>query len=247
MTPYWSGNGVELYLGDALDVLPELPLSGFLLTDPPYGVRQKTDSTTRSSGVYGPESLNVRAGRNRVGERAYNPSPRKRLDHDPIVGDDRPFDPAPWLGFRKIVLFGANNFAASLPASNGWIVWDKVDGLRSVRSDPGGGFFADQGDAELAWTNVTGAVRIVRHRWMGMLKGSERSEARIHPTQKPVELMARIIRRYAAPEDVILDPFAGSGSTLVAAVREGRRAIGVEIVEAYAEAAAKRIDREPVS
>lgn len=95
MTPYYVGNGVTLYLADALEVLPDLPRSGFLLTDPPYGVDQKTDSTTRSSGVYGPESMNVRLGRNRVGERAYNPSPRKKLDHAKIVGDDRPFDPAP--------------------------------------------------------------------------------------------------------------------------------------------------------
>lgn len=93
---------------------------------------------------------------------------------------------------------------------------------------------------------MTGAVRLVRHRWMGMLKGSERSEARVHPTQKPVELMARILRRFGDPGDVVLDPYAGSGSTLVAAVREGHQAIGVEIVEAYAEAAAKRLERETI-
>lgn len=248
VTPYYVGNGVTLYLGDALELLPELPRSGFLLTDPPYGIRANVNSLAagRTVGRYKAGSVNVRTGKNKVGDLAYNPSPRKNLVYQPIVGDDRPFDPAPWLVFRKIVLFGANNYAARLPASNGWIVWDKIDGLRSVRTTRDGDGFADSGDAELAWTNVTGAVRLVRHRWMGMLKGSERLEARIHPTQKPVELMARILRRFADPADLVLDPFAGSGSTLVAAVREGHQAIGCEIVEAYAEAAAKRLERESV-
>lgn len=247
MKPYYEGNGVTLYHADALEVLDDLPRDGFLLTDPPYGVRANTDSTSRAVGRYKPTSRNVILGRNRVGELAYKPRATKRLAYDPIVGDDRPFDPTPFLHFPRIVLFGANNYAAQLPASNGWIVWDKIDGLRSVRSAANDGDgFADSGDAELAWSNVTGAVRIIRHRWMGMLKGSERAEPRIHPTQKPIELMARILRRYAVAGDVVVDPFAGSGSTLVAAIREGHRAIGVELVEAYCEGAAKRLERETI-
>lgn len=244
MTPYYAGKGVELYLADALELVDSWPTSAFLLTDPPYGINVRTDNSRRMTGsVYQPSSRNVRLGRNKAGDLAYRPSPRKRHDYDPVVGDDRPFDPTPFLRFRKIVLFGATNFAASLPASNGWVVWDKIDGLRSVRSAAqDGDGFADSGDAELAWTNVIGTVRIIRHRWLGMLKGSEQAEARIHPTQKPVELMGRIIRRFSTPTDLIIDPFAGSGSTLVAAIREGRRAIGVEIVEAYCEGAARRLE-----
>lgn len=232
MTPYYAANGIELYLGDALELVDSWPRSAFLLTDPPYGVGYQP---TRSVRTY-------RAPCYSRGRRTKSAKLYAAREYPAIVGDDQPFDPTPFLGFRRVVLFGANNFAAALPPSNGWIVWDKVDGLRSVRSERGGEGFNNQGDAELAWSNVTGAVRLVRHRWMGLLRGSERQEPAVHPTQKPVELMARIIRRFAKPDDLIIDPFAGSGSTLIAAYREGHRAIGVEIVEAYCEAAAARLE-----
>lgn len=65
-----------------------------------------------------------------------------------------------------------------------------------------------------------------------------------HPTQKPLELLTPLIE-YSCPIDgVVLDPFAGSGSTLVAAAQLGRKAIGIEIEERYCEAAAKRLDQE---
>jgi site-specific DNA-methyltransferase (adenine-specific)/modification methylase len=234
MTPYYAGNGVELYLADALELVDSWPREAFLLTDPPYGVGERTDRGSMGRGAAAPEYRRGFGSRSRAIYEAK--------DFPPIVGDDRPFDPTPFLRFRKVVLFGANNYSARLPASNGWIVWDKLDGLRSVRSKVDGDGFNNNGDAELAWTNVIGAVRILRHRWMGLLKGSEGQERRIHPTQKPVELMARIIRRWSDPSDLIIDPFAGSGSTLVAAIREGRRAIGVEIVEAYCAGAARRLE-----
>lgn len=200
--PYYADDLASLYLADALDVIDDLPRKAFLVTDPPYGISINTKNASR-----------------------------KGRDYPPVHGDDQPFDPAPWLAWSRIVLFGANNYAARLPASNGWFVWDKLDGLK----------YAFQGEAELAWTTVIGSVRILRHRWISHLKGSERSERRYHPTQKPVELLARIVRRYAEPDEIILDPYAGSGSTLVAAVREGHRAIGIEIVPQYAEVIATRL------
>lgn len=216
--PYYQDDRATVYLADALDLVDDLPRTAFLVTDPPYGVAERTERAA--------------AGRTSL-------APAR--DFERIVGDDQPFDPTPWLAWSRAVLFGANNFAACLPASNGWLVWDKVDGLRSVRSERGGEGFNDNGDAELAWTSILGSVRLVRHRWMGMMKGSERRETRHHPTQKPIELLARIIRRYARPDEVILDPYAGSGSTLVAAVREGHPTVGVEIVERYAEVIATRL------
>lgn len=63
-----------------------------------------------------------------------------------------------------------------------------------------------------------------------------------HPTEKPLALMRDLVRRFA-DEAVILDPFAGSGTTLVAAKGEGRRAIGIEINEQYCELAARRLTR----
>jgi len=62
-----------------------------------------------------------------------------------------------------------------------------------------------------------------------------------HPTEKPVALMRLLIESSSLPGEIVLDPFAGVGSTLVAAVVTGRRAIGIEIDERYAEIAAERL------
>ncbi|MCG3207344.1 MAG: Modification methylase DpnIIB [Anaerolineae bacterium] len=70
-----------------------------------------------------------------------------------------------------------------------------------------------------------------------------RGAARLHPTEKPVSLMRKLIKNSSQPDDVVLDPFCGSGSTLEAAVSTGRQAIGIDIDANYCTIAAKRLDR----
>ncbi len=133
---------------------------------------------------------------------------------------------APWS-----IVWGGNFHA--LPPSSCWLVWDKDNGA------------CDFADCELAWTNLKGAVRKIKHRWAGMLQepGAER-EHRQHPTQKPLPVMKWAIQRLPKGCDVILDPFMGSGTTLRAAKDLGRKAIGIEIEEKYCEIAAKRLGQE---
>jgi len=66
---------------------------------------------------------------------------------------------------------------------------------------------------------------------------------RLHPTQKPVELLAKFIRTYSQPGEIVLDPFAGSGSTAVAAMQLKRHFIAIELMKAYADAAKTRLEK----
>ena len=122
------------------------------------------------------------------------------------------------------VIWGGNYFADMLPPTMGWLVWDKGQRI-------------NQSDGELAWTSAQVALRIwTENRVSLLIEGSE------HPTQKPVALMRWVIQK--CPPGTILDPYAGSGTTLVAAKSLGRKAIGVECVERYCEVAANRLRQE---
>lgn len=125
------------------------------------------------------------------------------------------------------VIFGGIYYTDFLPVSSSWIVWDKQNGTN------------DFADCEMAWTSHKKAVRIFRYLWNGMIKA--KPEQRFHPTQKPLELMRWVIRNYTNPEDIVIDPFAGSGTTLVACVLEGRSCIGVEMQERYKKVIEQRV------
>ena len=205
MTPYYSDDLVTIYHGDCREWMPDADV---IVTDPPYGMAYQHGA--RRGGV------------------------RYGADGESIVGDDEPFDPGLILALGKpTAMFGANHYADRLPASRGWLVWDKRDGSASN----------DQSDAELAWTNVLTVARVFSARWSGAHRtGREQADGRLHVNQKPVALMAWVLR--FMPEGVVLDPFMGSGSTLIAAKELGRRSIGIEIDEAHCQAAATRCSQE---
>jgi hypothetical protein len=158
-------------------------------------------------------------------------------DYPPVHGDDKPFDPRHLLVFQNIVTWGANYYADMLPRSGKWLIWDKRDGIA----------VNDQADCELAWTwGAKGTVpRMYKHLWNGMLKDSERTDRRVHPTQKPIALM-KWCMGFFDDSLTVYDPYAGAGSTLVAAVAMNRKAVGVEIEERYCEIAAKRLESTPI-
>jgi len=212
MRPYYDHAGIQIFHGDCREVLPTLATDDvdLVLTDPPYGVAERTDRASKGRGLLAP---------------CY--------DFPPVHGDDEPFDPAHLLVFRRLVLWGANYYADKLPPSPSWLVWDKRDGIPSN----------DNADCEMAWSNLGGPARLFRHRWNGMIKASEREKRRVHPTQKPVVLMAWIISAHAPAGGLVLDPYMGSGPTLRAAKNLGRSAIGIEIEERYCEIAAKRLQQ----
>lgn len=140
-----------------------------------------------------------------------------------IVGDDETIDIDRVIALAKSsVVWGGNYLCDRLTPSSGWIVWDKK-GDDTWRDD-----FSD---CELAWSNLKIRTRLYKHVFMGMVQ--EEKERRYHPTQKPVALIERIIRELFVDSGLVIDVFAGSGSTLLACERIGRASASVEIDPAY--------------
>lgn len=208
----------ELRLGDCLD--PATGLASLadksvdaVVTDPPYGIGEARGKNKSRSTKWDPTT-----GKPGVASRDYGVSD----------WDDEPCSPEAIEQMRRVsrwqVIFGGNYF--QLPPSPCWLVWDKENGAN------------DFADCELAWTNLPRAVRRIRFMWNGMLR-AEPGE-RVHPTQKPIGVMEWAIR--LLPEGAtIVDPFAGSGTTGVAAIRLGRRFIGWERDPAHHAQAMKRL------
>lgn len=125
----------------------------------------------------------------------------------------------------KKIIWGGNYFADLLPRGEKWLSWDKGQRLQ-------------QSDCELAYTNLSGALRVFTLNRVALLKdGAE------HPTQKPVELMFWCLG-FLPDARLILDPFMGSGTTGVACVQLGRKFIGIEREPSYFDIACRRIGDE---
>lgn len=202
----WQLGEHRLVVGDCTDsavvkeVLEDEEIES-VITDPPYGIDWDTDYT-RFTTEYG----------------------TKRINHTPINNDDIPFDPSPWLGYPKVVLWGANWYCHHIPLGS-WLVWDK-------RHPNGAAWLSD---AEIAWMKGKRGVYL----YAETVQGAHRKERSMHPTQKPVGLMAWCIQKANVTKDV-LDPYLGSGSTLIAAHKLGKCCRGVEIDPGYAAVSLQR-------
>lgn len=203
---FWRCGEHLLYCGDCTDraAMTELLKDvkvDLLLTDPPYGVKRDKGF----SGVCGFSGKGAAIPRRTYSD-AWDES---RPDRETLI----------YLCAQAeiAIVFGGNFFADLLPMSTHWIVWDKHQTMPTF------------GDCELAWTNVA-RKSVVKYdiEYNGLI-GKEKE--RFHPTQKPVKLFAQIIDDYTDVGAVILDPYGGSGTTLIAAEQSGR--------------IARLIDREP--
>lgn len=138
--------------------------------------------------------------------------------------DKSTFDGIETIEARNRIIWGGNYY--SLPPVNSWLVWDKVQKHSGS-------------EAELAWSDLSIPVRVFR---MSRVEAYCGEHGKVHPTQKPLALMRWCIS-FAPNAKTILDPFMGSGTTLLAAKLEGLEAVGIELSEKYCEAAVKRLQQ----
>ena len=126
------------------------------------------------------------------------------------------------------MIWGANHFISRMPKQDAkcWILWDKK--------------FSDQvsfSQFEMAWTSFEGMIKKFD-------KSPTTKEYKFHPTQKPVELYAWILKNFGKEGDKIFDPFLGSGSSRIAAYKMGFDFVGCEIDEEYFRLSEQRFQKE---
>lgn len=215
MSPYYQDELVTLYHGDCRELAPSFPRVDLLLTDPPYGVTYVSNHTA-GKGV-----RPITNDGTRLSLALY----RSIL---PLIKADHVLWFTRWDAWPDVWA----ELGQWWPL-RGLLVWDK--------GSPGMGDLNHWGPSyELIASAGTGRIDGARDGSI-LRYNAPAPSGRIHPTEKPTQLLEYLIGKLQP--QTILDPFAGSGSTLLAARNLGRTAIGVEIDERYCERMAKRLDR----
>lgn len=229
MDPYYASNLATFYLGDARCVLPTLATGSadLVVTDPPYGANFRSGFKIETFGrIEGDQSIK---------------SARELLDACTA-------DMGRVLArFRHAYVFGLQ-LEHSRFAVKSELVWDKTDsglGLGDMRSPWAAAwepifFHYNQQSAGTARHDGRLSARLRQGNVLSFQRLGGKGALR-HPTEKPVPLLRALVEASSCPGEQILDPFAGVGSTLVAAILSGRRAIGIELDRDYADMAVSRI------
>jgi DNA modification methylase len=219
----WTIGDATLIVSDAF--LADLPECDALISDPPYGMNV-------DFSWYGGE-----VGKSLGGNRKIN---SKHTELEKPDWDQKKFDPSRFVSHAKTVaMFGANYFYEYLPKDGTWWVWDK-------RQTESGEIQNAYGmPYEMIWISGKRKHNIIRNLWAGFTrKATEEDKGRLHPTQKPFAVMSEIIEYLTKEGDVVLDPFAGSGTTLCAALKLGRKAIGIEFDPKFASITLERLEKQ---
>ena len=251
MTPYYLDDAVTIYHGSCIDVLPMLDRVDHLITDPPYArdvyVRMSMPKTKLGSGTFG-----------RVGVKAKGANWTKRQGasiQKMAVGDigeiDDLLSPIA-IEIARLTQRWALVFS-DVETTHRWKHELESAGLRYVRTgawvktDPMPQMSGDRPCVGFEPATICHAQGPMR--WNGggraalWTHGTCKVNRPDHPCPKPEPLMLELVTLFTDPDETILDPFMGSGTTLLAAKRLGRKAIGIELNEAYCEVAAKRLSQ----
>ena len=206
----------EVIQGDCIEKLKELPDNSVdaIVTDPPYGINMTYDGFGGSKNAEKTKYVNVE-------------------DWDNKTPDREVFKEILRVA-KKVFIFGGNYFTDKLPVSKCWLCWDKRCGITPERT---------YADCELIWSSENSPARIIRFVWDGFIQDSKNKirEKRYHPTQKPIEVIRQIIDRFSDNGFKIFDPFAGSGSHLLASKQKGFDFVGCEINKEYVDIINERL------
>ena len=230
----WQLGKHRLVCGDStnkatVELLMDGKKADLIFTDPPYGV-----DIVKTDKVGGDKPFGSQKGKFGFGEKGKN----KILNcnsYIPIKGDETTdtarlnFEIVKELSENQII-FGGNYFTDFLPPKACWCIWDKENT----------GNFAD---VEMAWTSFDKGAKLYRWLWNGLCRKGERAvegKSRVHPTQKPVGLIAEILKDFTKEDDIILDCFGGSGSTLIACEQIDRTCYMIEYETHYVDVIIKR-------
>jgi len=229
MRPYYEEDGIVIYHGDCRQILPSLS-ADCILTDPPFSERTHAGHNASANGQIG--AGRDRAARRELGYSALSPSEAGELavlfsescSGWMVVMTDHTLTPH-WCSTLEAV--GRYVFAPLPYFAPG----------STVRLS---------GDGPCSWTTWLIPSRTTKQAKWGTLPGGYVAQpgwVSSHQRMggKPEGLMRCLVSDYSREGDLVLDPFMGSGTTLVAAKNLGRRAIGIEIEERYCEIAAKRL------
>jgi site-specific DNA-methyltransferase (adenine-specific) len=212
----WQQMIGEVVNADCLQAMKLIPDKSIdiCLTDPPYGIgADRAQNKASESRIKA--NGKTKAGR---GWKQY-----EKTDWDNEIPKKEYFDEIFRVSKNQII-WGGNYFTGYLPPRMCWLVWDKGQREFSLA------------DGELAWTSFDKAMRIYC-----VPRGRALRDGRVHPTQKSLELFKWCLEKYSQPNDLILDPFLGSGTTARACKDLGRRFIGIELEEKYCQIAEERL------
>ncbi|MFJ3957722.1 DNA-methyltransferase [Arthrobacter sp. NPDC090010] len=233
MSLYYSDNYVEIYHGDCRDILTGMPDDrvSSVLTDPPYTDRTHDKARSRSHKVDGRDII-------KSGITAFTAITEKDL-RDILTECGRVAER--WviatMDYRHAVEFDQNPPSGLKSQRVG--VWVKTNPTPQITGDR-----PAQGWEAIAYLHRAKG----RSRWNGGGKHgnyvTKIAAPEGHPTAKPLSILEDWVAMFSDPGETILDPFAGSGTTLRAAKNLGRKAIGVELEERYCELAAKRLAQD---
>lgn len=248
--PYWERDGHTVYHGNCLDVLPQLePTVQCCVTSPPYN--QMGNMPEVGTGMWG--QSNAGSGFVRAwAESGYDDNEDEatyQLTQNKIfaaVADASLSDCSLFYNHQVRWRAGVILHPVQWFQPAGWkmreeIIWDRAGGMMSNAK-----MFCRY-DERILWFDKG------RHKWNQKATGygtvwriarMQQQQGKEHPVQFPLEIPLRCIEATTDVGDIVLDPFMGSGTTMVAAARLGRHSIGIERVEAYCEIAARRMERE---